>query len=86
MGAAGKWVTLPRTKELGQEIGFRGRIRLEGKTGQEDKSLHKHGRKIWDLQKNLPAIQRKGGGKGAETPRRHRKVIFIVCLDRSQAL
>lgn len=85
MGAAGKWVTLLRTKELGQEMGFRGRIRLEGKTDQEDKSLHKHGRKIWGLQKNLPAIQRKGG-KGAETPRRHRKVIFIVCLDRGQAL
>lgn len=85
MGAAGKWVTLPRTKELGQEMGFRGRIRLEGKTGQEDKSLHKHGRKIWDLQKNLLAIQRKGWGR-AETLRRHRKVIFIVCLDRGQTL
>lgn len=43
--------------------------------------------KIWDLQRNLPAIQREERGKErAETPRRHRKVIFIVCLDRGQVL
>lgn len=40
------------------------------------------GRKLWNLQGDLPAIQRKREKEGWRGSRKHREVIFIVSLDR----
>lgn len=77
---------LQRIRGVGQGIGFRERIQLYGKVGQEDSCWH-----FWEENfgiYRLICLQYRGKRRKKEHmgSGKHRKVIFIISLDSGQVL
>lgn len=86
VGAAGKLVALQKIRGVGHGTGFRERIQVYGKAGQEDSCLH-----FWEESFGIYKLiclqyREKGRKKEHRGSRKHRKVIFIISFDSGQVL